>query len=107
LAGRFGSPRDIRSDNCKLSIQENARFTRHMVETARAKYQQTQPSKVPRNILRSALYSLSLGPPSTASIVADSLTIIAIDLGCDFSTIVAPDERYVQTRWLQTFLTRC
>jgi hypothetical protein len=68
-----------------------------MVETAKAKYQQTRPSKVPRHILRSALYSLSLGPSSTASVVADSLTIIAVDLGCDFSTVVVSDERCVQT----------
>ena len=93
LAGRFGSPRDIRWHHSQMSIQQYTPFAQSMVRAAREKYQQ---GKVPRWILRPALYLLSLGPMSQASVVADCLTIVAIDLGCDVSTIVISDERCVQ-----------
>jgi hypothetical protein len=103
LAGRFGSPRDIRWPNRRLSVREYIPFARHMVEVAQEKYRQTPDRKVPRWILRSAVYFLSLGPVAPASVVGYSLTVVAIDLGCDF---VISDERYVQTRFTPTFLTR-
>ena len=96
LAGRFGNPRDIQWHNYRMSIEEHIPFARRMVEAAQEKYHQTQRRKVPRWILRSVLYLLSLGPLSPASVVADCLTIIAIDLGCDIPTIAVEDERCVQ-----------
>ena len=96
LAGRFGNPRDIRWPNPKLSVQEHIPFARRMAEVAQEKYQQTQPRKVPRWILRSTLYFLSLGPLSSPSVVADCLTIVAIDLDCEVSNVAIPDERYAQ-----------
>ena len=96
LAGRFGNPRDIRWPNRRLSVQEHIPFARLMVKAAQEKYQQTQNRKVPRWILRSALYLLSLGPLSPASIVADCMAVVAIDLGCDVSDIAILDERYAQ-----------
>ena len=96
LAGRFGDPRDIRWSGQRLPVQEHVPLVRNMVVTAQEKYEQTEHRKVPRWTLRSALYFLSLGPVSPASVVADCLTIIAIDLGCDVSGTTALDERYVQ-----------
>ena len=96
LANRFGNPRDIRWHNYKMSVQEHAQFARRMFQTALERYQQTQPRKVPRWILRTTLYFLSLGPLSLPSAVADCLTIIAIDLDCDVSNTVVSDERCVE-----------
>ena len=95
LAGRFGNPHDIRWHNHGLFIQEHIPFARRMAEAAKEKYNQTQPGKVPRWILRSTLYFLSLGSVSPPSVVADCLTIIAIDLGCDMDIVIS-DERCVQ-----------
>ena len=106
LAGRFGNPRDIQwpKPNRRLSIQDHIPLARRMAETAQEKYQQTR--KVPRWILRSALYCLSLGPLSPASVVADCLTIVAIDLGCDVSNTPISDERYVHMRLVPIPLTK-
>ena len=100
LAGRFGNPRDIRWPNpnpyYRPPFQEHVSLARSMAAEAQEKYQQTQNAKVPRSILRSALYFLSLCPLSPTSVVANCLTIVAIDLGCDVSKIELLDERYVQ-----------
>ena len=93
LAGRFGNPRDINWHNYKMSIHEYVSFAQCMLQAARGEYQQRQ--KVPRWILHSVLYLLSLSPVSP-SVVADCLTIVAIDLGCDVSDTVVSDERCVQ-----------
>ena len=46
-------------------------------------------------MLRCALYFLSLGVVAPTSAISDSLTIIAIDLGCDVSNAGTLDERCV------------
>ena len=104
LAGRFGNPRDIRWPDPRLSVQAHIPFARHIVEVAQEKYQHTQ--KVPRWTLCSALYFLSLCPLSPASVVADCLTIVAIDLGCDISNMTISEERYVHMGLLLAFLTK-
>ena len=104
LVGRFGNPRDIQWDNCGLSVHEHIPFAEKMAEIAQERYQSPR-RKVPRSILRSALYLLSLGPQSPASIVANCLTIIAIDLGCDLSNITTFDHRCVKIPRVATFLT--
>ena len=96
LAGRFGNPRDIQWYHPRMSIQEHIPFARRMAETAQEKYRQARRRKVPRWILRCGLYFLSLAHLSPASVVADCLTIIAIDLGCDFSNTPTSDERCVK-----------
>jgi hypothetical protein len=96
LAGRFGNPRDIRWRYQRMSIQEHVKYARDLTEDAQEKYQQTQHRKVPRWILRSTLYLLSLGTLAPEAVVADCLTIVAIDLGCDVSNIAISDERYAQ-----------
>ena len=57
----------------------------------------TRHEKVPRWILRFALHHLSQDPPPSTSVIADCLSIIAIDLGCTVPNTVAPDERYVSS----------
>ena len=87
--------RNLRWDDYKPSVREHIPFARHMVEVAQVEYRRMQRRKVPRWILRFALHSLSLNPPSPESVVADCLTIVAIDLGCDVSDIATSDERCV------------
>ena len=94
LAGRFGNPRDIWWPNRTLTVREYPLFAQLMVKNAQEKYQQT--TKVSCWMLRSALYFLSLGSLASESVVADCLTIVAIDLGCDVSDTAISDERYVQ-----------
>ena len=90
-----------RFDHCKLqwdnyrpSGQEHIAFAQYMLEIAQAEFQRIQRGKVPRWILRFALRSLSLDPPPPISVVADCLTIVAIDLECDISNVTAVDERF-------------
>jgi len=68
-----------------------------LVQLAQFGYQRTQRTKVPRLILRFALYSLSQDPPPPTSIIVDCLSIIAIDLDCDVSYTGAAtlDEMFV------------
>ena len=53
--------------------------------------------KVPRWILRFALHHLSQNPPPPTSIIADCLSIIAIELGCTVPNTATPGERYVHS----------
>jgi len=70
-------------------------------------YQRTQKTKAPRLTLRFALHTLSLDPLPPTSIVADCLSIIAIDLGCDVSNTGAAttDERCVPASQITITLT--
>ena len=79
-----------------MTIKQYIPFARLMAKVAQEKSRQTHDGKVPRRILHSALYLLTLGPVSPPSVVADCLTVIAIDLGCNVSTIVTSDKRCVQ-----------
>ena len=106
LAGRFGHPRDIPWHPRTTSIQEHVPFVRSMAEAVRERYGKPQGEKVPSRILRSVLYFLSLGSISPASVVADCLTIVAIDLGCDVSDVANLDERCVEISWVATCLTK-
>ena len=74
-------------DNYRPSPQQHIPFTWGIAEAAQVAYQGTQCRKVPRWILRFTLRSLSLDPPPPTSVIADCLSIIAIDLGCDISSI--------------------
>ena len=65
----------------KPCAQEYTLFANTLVHVAyRAKAHQ---NKVPRWILRFVLHSLSLDPLPPTSIIADCLSIIAIDMGCN------------------------
>ena len=76
------------------SRQEHIPFAQYMLEAAQMEYQRTHGKKVPRWILSFALHSLSLEPPP--SVVADCLTIVAVDLGYDVSKVATLDARWVQ-----------
>ena len=78
-----------------------------LVQLAQFGYQRTHRTKVPRLILRFALYSLSQDPPPPTLVIADCLSIIAIDLGCDVSNTGAAtlDERCVHPLRIVTSLT--
>ena len=80
----------------KPSTHEHSMVARSLVKLALSEYQRTQQAKIPRFILHFALHSLSLHPPPPTSIIADCLSIIAIDLGCDISDpgTTASDERW-------------
>jgi hypothetical protein len=97
LANQRWNPRDAQWDSWSPSTQEWISFTRGMAEITQVKYQQPQYRKAPRWVLRFALHSLSLEPLPPTSAVADCLSIIAIDLGCDVSStgFATSDERSV------------
>ena len=95
LAHRRWNPRFVKWTDYTPSSQELIQFSRHMVDATQAEYQPTENKRVPRWILRFALHSLSLSPPSPASVIADCLTIIAIALDHDVSSVLVSDERYI------------
>ena len=80
-------------------IEEHNLLAQCMDEAAQMGYQRTKRRKIPRWILRFALFSLSLDPPSHPSVVGHSLTMVATDLGCDISTISDLNARYVQFKF--------
>ena len=84
-------------DNYKPPTNEHIMIAHGLVNFARLKRQRTQQTKVPRLTLRFALLSLSLYPLPPTSVIADCLSIIAIDLGCDVSDTgtTTSDERWV------------
>ena len=62
--------------------------------------------KVPRWVLRFVIHSLDRCPQPQMSVVADCLTTIAIDLGCDIpeDDIRNPDKRYERLAQLHSLL---
>jgi len=107
LANQLWNPRRIQWDDYRPSAQECISFTRSVAEVAHLVYWQTRHQKIPRWTLRFALHSLSLDPIPPTSAIADCLSIIAIDLGCDVSNtgFTISDERYVCTREANIALT--
>ena len=97
LANKNWNPRHVQWDDCRPSTQECISFTRSVAEVAQAVYRQTRHEKIPRWTLDFALHSLSLDPAPPPSAVADCLSIIAVDLGCDVSNVgfSMSDERCV------------
>ena len=79
------------------SGHEHTIVAQSLLRVALFGYQETQRKKVPRWILRFAFHSLSQDYPPPASVVADCLSIVAIDLGCDMSDTrtMTSDERWV------------
>ena len=78
-----------------------------MAVAAELEYRKTQHRKVPRQTLRFAFHSLSLDPLPPTPVVADCLSTIATDLGCDVSSIGSAtfDERCVHMSETTTPLT--
>ena len=95
LINQGWSPPNTRWTDYRPSSQDHISSARRMVGVARLGYQQTQNGEVPPLTLLFALYSLSLDPLPPASVIADCLTIAAIDLGCDLLDMASWDEGYV------------
>ena len=87
----------FRWGDCKPSPHEHTIVAHNLAGLARSEYRRTKQVKVPRLILRFALYSLSLYPQPPTSVIADCLSIIAIDLGCEVPNAgtTTSDERSV------------
>ena len=92
-AGKRWNPHNLQWDDYRPSCQEHVTFATHMAEIAQLEHQQTQREKVPGWILHFALHSLSFDPPPPASVVADCLSIVAIDLDCGGPYFATSDER--------------
>ena len=88
-------------EDFRPSSRDHGIFARALAELSRSEYQRRErDKKVPGWILRFVLHSLSLDPPPSASVIADCLLIIAVDLGCGVSTAgtMTSDEWYVHSR---------
>jgi hypothetical protein len=107
LADRSWDPRGTQQEAWKSSTKEWISFARGIAEIAQAKYQQTRYGKAPRWTLRFALHSLATKPLPPASVVADCLSVIAIDLGCDVPStgFTVSDERSVSVLQMTITLT--
>jgi len=94
----------------KPSGHEHSIFALALAKLAQSEYRRrdNHTKKVPGWILRFALHSMSSDPLPSTSVVADCLSIVAIDLGCNISSAITTtsDERYVHTRHALTSLTR-
>ena len=92
-------------DDYRPSSHEHLTVAHALAELAQFEYRRRERRKVPRWILRFALYTLSQGSLPPTSAVIDCLSIIAIDLDCDVSCagVMTLDERYV--RALQTLIS--
>ena len=84
----------IEWSNYRPSARGHTAVARDIAQAAEVEYEKTQHGKVPRWTLHFALRSLSLDPLPPPHVVADCLSIIAIDLGCVVSNTrgVASDE---------------
>ena len=66
-----------------------------LIQLAEFEYQRRQPRKVPRWILRYVFHILSRDQLPTASVVADCLSVIAMDLGCVVPTATTLNNMYI------------
>ena len=82
---------------------EHASVAHALAEASRFEYLRRGP--LPCWILRFAFHSLSQSPLPPATVIVDCLSIIAIDLGCDTSSVRASGERCVCILPISTFLT--
>ena len=94
-------------DDYRPSSHEHLTVAHALAKLAQFEYRRRERRKVPRWILRFALYTLSQDPLPPIPAVVDCLSIIAIDLDCDISPAGAMtlDERYDRASQLLIFLT--
>ena len=99
--------RDVQWGKYRSSTRGHIPLARDMAEAARIRYQKTRHRKVPRWTLCFTFHSLSLDPLPPTPVVANCLSIIAIDLGCDVlnAEFAALDERYIRTSQTTIILT--
>ena len=106
LLNRPGNVQQDPWDDYKPSTQDYTAVAQGMAGAAQTEYRGSW-KKVPRWILRFALYSLSLNPPPPKPAIAYCLLIIAIELDCDVSVarFTKPNERYVHVLQMVITLT--
>ena len=93
-AGRQVSGLSTWWDDYKPSSNEHAIVAHALTRIAQLEYQRTD-TKVPRWLLRFALHSLSQYPLPLTSVILNSLSIVAIDLGCGPTNTTTLEERCV------------
>ena len=79
----------------KPSSNEHIAVAHALAKISRVEYQRERREKVPCWLLRFALHFLSQSSLPPTSVAIDCLSIVATDLGCDFSTTTTLGERYV------------
>ena len=92
-------PRRFEWAGYKPPGDEYIMVSRAIIKLVKFKCGRKWQAKVPRWVLRFALHSLCKAPLPPIPVVADCLTIIAVDLDCDVMKLgtVTLDERYVHT----------
>ena len=102
-----GGHRPFEWSDYKPPSDEHAIVTDTLVKLIKLKYESIRQWRVPDWILCFTLHSLSLDPLPPKSVVADCLSIIAVDLDCDVSGAGAStlDERCVRVSQTTTALT--
>ena len=99
--------RPIQWGNYRPSARGHILAARDIAQAAQVEYQNTQHQNVPEWTLHFSFRSLSLDPLPPPHVIADCLSIIAIDLGCDISNTGAAtlDERCVLIPQMTSNLT--
>ena len=109
LFNRHDHPKGLSWKGVNPSTPENCLHMHSLVKVAWLCYQRLGlgQKKVPRWILHSAFHCLLWKPKLPASVVADCMLIVAIDLGCNVSDhdIRNPDKRYGHHAQLHNLLT--
>ena len=103
-----GPRRRVQWDNYEPPSDVYTAVARALTKLAQFGYQRSWRGKVPRWLLRFSLHSLSQDPQPPASVVADSLSIIAIELGCGVPDAISVKQichRYVHTTKVTITLT--
>ena len=79
----------VQWNDYRPSGSDHTTIARALTKFAQFEYKRSgQHAKVPRWLLRFALHSLSQDPPPSPSVIFDSLSIIAIDLGCNIQNAI-------------------
>ena len=97
LRERARRPWRVQWEKYKPSGDEQIVVASALAKLARFEYRRRGHRKVPRWLLRFAFHSLSQQPLPPASVLIDCLSIIAIDLGCNFLESATPHKRCVYT----------
>ena len=108
LFNRRDHPKGLDWTSIDPSTPENILLVHNLVKLAWSRYRGSEGSKkVPRWILRFSLHYLLRDPEVPASVIADCLLIVAIDLGCDVPVgdIRNLDKRYACLTRLQNSLS--
>ena len=85
LFNKRNRPKSLDWKDADPSTPENIFLARYLVKIAWSQYRESASRKVPRWVLRFLPRCLLQDPEPPASVIADCLFIVAMDLGCDVS----------------------